>query len=263
MNQNEPTPMEPNLQRLSQLSDVEVGSDSPDVRGWDVTTDNDETIGKVDDLIVDLDRMKATYFLVDLSHATRGAAKPEWGEGHVLVPAERARIEHAERRVHVNVPPGSLGTLPRYTGTAAVEPDLERGRTGGPREGERVITRAEEELRVGKQRVPAGEARISKHIETEHRTQPVTITREDVRIERRPVPDPAAYGTPQLKSEEIRVPITEEEAVVEKRPVVKEELVIGKEVKQETVHVEADVRKERLDVDAPDRSRRTERDRKR
>ncbi len=45
------------------------------------------------------------------------------------------------------------------------------------------------------------------------------------------------------------MPLTEEEVVVEKRPVVKEELVVGKRVVEERDVVEADVRREKFDID--------------
>jgi uncharacterized protein (TIGR02271 family) len=45
------------------------------------------------------------------------------------------------------------------------------------------------------------------------------------------------------------VPLTEEEVVVEKRPVVKEEVRIRKDVVEDTEVVEADVRREEVEVD--------------
>ena len=45
------------------------------------------------------------------------------------------------------------------------------------------------------------------------------------------------------------MPLTEEEAVVEKRAIVKEELVIGKRVVEEQKTVDADVRREEFDMD--------------
>jgi uncharacterized protein (TIGR02271 family) len=47
---------------------------------------------------------------------------------------------------------------------------------------------------------------------------------------------------------EVRIPLVEEEIVVEKRPVVKEELRIRKDVVEEVEVVEADLRKEEVDV---------------
>jgi uncharacterized protein (TIGR02271 family) len=45
------------------------------------------------------------------------------------------------------------------------------------------------------------------------------------------------------------VPLTEEELVVEKRPVVKEELVIGKRVVEDRDTVETELRREEFDID--------------
>ena len=45
------------------------------------------------------------------------------------------------------------------------------------------------------------------------------------------------------------MPLMEEEVVVEKRPVVKEELVIGRRVVEERDTVEAEVRREKFDID--------------
>jgi uncharacterized protein (TIGR02271 family) len=55
------------------------------------------------------------------------------------------------------------------------------------------------------------------------------------------------------------VPMTEEEVVVEKRPVVKEEIRIRKDVVHEKEVVEADLRKEEIDID----DQTTQRDRRR
>ncbi len=49
--------------------------------------------------------------------------------------------------------------------------------------------------------------------------------------------------------DEIRIPIVEEELVVQKRAVVREVLVIKKRVVTETREVEAELRKERIEVE--------------
>ncbi len=72
--------------------------------------------------------------------------------------------------------------------------------------------------------------------------------REEVHVERVPV-----EGRESLEAE-ILVPVTEEEVVVEKQPVVKEEIRLRKEVIEEEEVIEEDVRKE--DVDIEDRTRR-------
>ena len=53
----------------------------------------------------------------------------------------------------------------------------------------------------------------------------------------------------QIGEDEVSVPVTEEEVVVEKRPVAKEEVRIRKDVVEDTEVVEEDVRREEIDVE--------------
>jgi uncharacterized protein (TIGR02271 family) len=53
----------------------------------------------------------------------------------------------------------------------------------------------------------------------------------------------------EIGEDEFVVPFMEEEVVVEKRPVVKEEIRLRKEVVEDEEIVERDVRKEEVDVD--------------
>ncbi|HEX8276418.1 MAG TPA: DUF2382 domain-containing protein [Longimicrobiaceae bacterium] len=112
------------------------------------------------------------------------------------------------------------------------------------------LTLSEEELAIRKQRMAAGEVDIHKRVETEHVSTPVTTMREEAVIERRPISDATLQaGTARIEGDEIHVPLMEEEVIVEKRVVPKEELVVKKHMVQETEHVEADLRKERVDID--------------
>ena len=116
-----------------------------------------------------------------------------------------------------------------------------------------TLRRAEEELRIGKREVQAGEVVVGKHVETERVSEPVTVQRERVHVERRPVTD-AMSARAEIGPDEIRVPVVEEELIVEKRPVVKEELVISKERVEDTETVETELRREEFDVrSTPDR----------
>ena len=53
----------------------------------------------------------------------------------------------------------------------------------------------------------------------------------------------------EIGEDEFVVPFLEEEVVVEKRPVVKEEIRLRKEVVEEEEVVERDVRKEEIEID--------------
>jgi uncharacterized protein (TIGR02271 family) len=71
-----------------------------------------------------------------------------------------------------------------------------------------------------------------------------------VSVERRPVgADAANAGDIRINEGEIRIPVMREEAVVEKRLVPTEEIIIRKTAVRENQTVEADLRRERVDVD--------------
>jgi uncharacterized protein (TIGR02271 family) len=114
---------------------------------------------------------------------------------------------------------------------------------------EERITRSEEELAIGKRPVEAGAVSIRKRVETQHVTQPVSTTHEEVTVERRPVANADAAARADIGEDEVRIPVYEDEVVVDKRRVLKEELVVKKHAVQDTETVEADLRKERVDVD--------------
>jgi uncharacterized protein (TIGR02271 family) len=121
--------------------------------------------------------------------------------------------------------------------------------TRGRDVGQQRLTLAEEELRVGKRQVEAGEVALRKTVETRHVEEQVPLLHEEVVIERRPITDPNASGDIEIREDSIRIPVMAEEAVVEKRVVGREEVVLQKQQVTETETVEADLRRERLDVD--------------
>jgi hypothetical protein len=71
--------------------------------------------------------------------------------------------------------------------------------------------------------------------------------RDEVTVERRPITDRNAASNAEISEQEIRVPLMAEEAVVEKRVVPTEEVVLRKQQVAETKTVEADLKRERLD----------------
>ncbi|HEY0776568.1 MAG TPA: YsnF/AvaK domain-containing protein [Gemmatirosa sp.] len=110
---------------------------------------------------------------------------------------------------------------------------------------ERRLTLAEEQLAVGKRQVQAGEVNLRKTVETERVQQQVGLTRDEVTVERRPL-TAADAGDLTIGEETIRVPLTREEAVVEKRIVPTEEVVVRTREVTDNQTVEADLRRERL-----------------
>lgn len=174
-------------------------------------------------------------------------------EGGILVSVDAGPRAVEARNILVNAGAEFAPTDASYTG---VEKDRER------------IELREEELRATKDKVKAGEVRVRKDVVTEEKTIDVPVTHEEVVIERHPASGRPAAGSIK-EGEEIRVPVTEEEVRVEKRPVVKEEITVGKRKVQETETVRDTVRREeaRIEESGTSRARRpwqgTERRRRR
>jgi uncharacterized protein (TIGR02271 family) len=122
-------------------------------------------------------------------------------------------------------------------------------------EDELRVQRSEEELRAGTLEREAGALRVRKRVRTDREQIRVPKRHEEVSVERVPVEGREASEA-EIGEAEVSVPLTEEEVVVEKRPVVKEEFRVRKDVVEEEEVVEEDVRREEVDVeDATTRGR--------
>ena len=109
------------------------------------------------------------------------------------------------------------------------------------------VQRTEEELAAGTREREAGELRVKKNVRTDRESVEVPTRHEEVSVERVPLSGEASEA--QIGEDEVNVPVTEEEVVVSKRPVVKEEVRIRKDVVEDTQIVEEDVRREEIDVE--------------
>lgn len=110
------------------------------------------------------------------------------------------------------------------------------------------VQRSEEELRTGTREREAGAVRVRKSVRTDHEEFRVPKRREEVEIERVPV-DREAPEAEIGEGEEMVVPVYEEEIVVTKRVVLKEEIRLRKEVVEEEEVIEEDVRREEVEID--------------
>jgi len=265
---------------LGELGDYEVADGHPDVRGWEVRERGGNKVGEVHELLIDTSEMRVRYLDVELEGQLPGSG----GNRHVLIPVGSVTLDDRRDDVILSgISASQLSGLSPYThsgvtreyetsllqglglgaGTGAAAGDFygaehfddTRLFSGARRpqasrvEGAAQITRAEEELAVGKQQVQAGEVGVRKTVETEHVRKQVPVTHEEVEIERRPVQPGADLRNADIRENEIRVPLMAEEVVTEKRVVPKEQLIIRKRPVTEQRTVEADVRKERIDVE--------------
>jgi uncharacterized protein (TIGR02271 family) len=115
-------------------------------------------------------------------------------------------------------------------------------------EDELRVQRTEEELTAGTREREAGAMRVRKRVRTDREQLRVPKRREEVHVERVPVEGREAPEA-EIGDDEVVMPVTEEEVVTEKRPVVKEEIRVRKDVVQDEEVVEEDVRREEVDVD--------------
>jgi len=123
------------------------------------------------------------------------------------------------------------------------------------RAGQPALTRSEEELEVGTEQVPRGQADVRKRVVTEHQHRSVPVEREQLRVQRGPIPAGERRGDPEVSADERTIELREEQPVVDERVVPKQRVRVGKEVVRDQEHVAEPVRKERVEVDQPDRER--------
>ena len=152
----------------------------------------------------------------------------------------------------------SRGTSSRGTGTAHAG-TRDRGRDTSGRETDRAMTRSEEKLRAGTERVETGRARLRKYVVKETEQVRVPVSREEVRVEREPITDAnreAATRGPAIREDEHEVTLRAERPVVQTEAVPVERVRLDKETVTDTETVAGEVRKERIEVDEPTPTRR-------
>ena len=124
-------------------------------------------------------------------------------------------------------------------------------------QGEQRLTLAEEQLAVGKRQTSAGEVELRKTVDTERVSEQVQLRHDEVTVERRPITDPSQVSDAdnRIGEDEVRVVLMEEQTVVTKVMVPREEIIVRKNKVTENQTVQADVRRERLVVDDADARR--------
>jgi uncharacterized protein (TIGR02271 family) len=121
-------------------------------------------------------------------------------------------------------------------------------------EDELRVQRSEEELRAGTREREAGSVNVRKRVLIDRERVEVPMRREEVSVERVPVSGEASEA--QIGADEVSVPVVEDEVVVQKKPVVKEEIRVRKDVVHERQIVEEDVRREEVEIEDDTRHRR-------
>jgi uncharacterized protein (TIGR02271 family) len=240
-----------------------------------------ENIGKIADVYESTDGGGGTFATVNTGLFGGGSSffpldAAEMQGDDVVVPYSKAFIKDAprvENDEELTAPEeqrlfeyysgaGSTGattatTTAATTGTQGFTGDRgnEHGTVGHDTSGpttDNAMTRSEEQLRVGTERVEAGRARLRKYVTTETETRTVPVSRETVHVEREPITDanmPNAMAGPAISEEEHEVILTEERPVVQKEAVPVERVRLDTDTVTENVQVTEEVRKEQIDMD--------------
>jgi len=148
--------------------------------------------------------------------------------------------------VYDDTPAGGYDDVRATGGTS----DMDRGNRGTS--GDDAMTRSEERLDVGTERVQTGRARLRKYVVTEQQNVSVPVSREKERLEREAITDANrddAYSGPDIKEDEHEVTLTEERPVIEKETVPVERVRLDKDTVTDTENVTGEVRKEEIELE--------------
>ena len=231
-------------------------------RGLPVYSQEGEKIGKVEEIFYDIDTNQPEWIGLGTGgfFGTKRALVPTAGASlagdSVTVPYSKDQVKNSpdidadeisqetEQELYTyyglsySEAPSASG-LPEGAPTTETTPTAVE--TGG------TVTRAEEELRVGKRSVEAGRVRLRKWVETEPVQADVEVTRETARVTREPVEQPVSEA--ELGEAEVEVPLRTEEPMVQKEVVGKERISVEKDLETRPETVTGEVRKERVEVE--------------
>jgi uncharacterized protein (TIGR02271 family) len=132
--------------------------------------------------------------------------------------------------------------------TDTIGTDAQIPTQGAPDKAEEYLTRSEEQLHVGTEKVQTGRARLRKVVVTENQTVTVPVTREEVRVVREPI-DAGDTVDATIGEAAADVVLTEERVVVNKETVPVEKVRLGTETVTEQQEVTEAVRKEQIEFD--------------
>jgi uncharacterized protein (TIGR02271 family) len=247
-----------------------------DIAGYDVYADvNHEKIGKVHDILVD-ETGHLRYIVIDTGFWVFGKK--------VLLPIGCCRIDYAKHNLYaLGFTKEQAEALPDYDDETLVDYEYEERVRGNyrpvasvapaaapvakdeykyeerdpelyraPTEDNDRVRLYEERLVSDKQRQKAGEVIVGKTVTTETARVAIPVEKEQVIVERRTPVDAGTVVSDTTdafhEGEVMRVDVYEETANIRKETVLREEVSVRKEVKQDTVTAEETLRREELEV---------------
>lgn len=249
------------LQTMDKL-DYDLAAGEVDVRGYDLYDRDEKKIGTIENLLGSPSQSRAYCAVVNAGG---------WlDDRRIVVPLGHLGVDQPRKRVYVGFTRDQFRDAPAYDESNtdisrynAYWDSLPTGKAAGmtgteaiPQRpmGEVRVPEIEETVEVRKVAHQTGSIGLRKRVETEteHLSTPVTRTR--VVAERRDVaPGEAVAADPNAttlrEGETLRVPIVEEEVVVEKVPRVTGEVILRTETETERVEQDVELRRERVEIE--------------
>jgi uncharacterized protein (TIGR02271 family) len=133
------------------------------------------------------------------------------------------------------------------------QPPTQSGMQAGTMPGtDDAMTRSEEQMHVGKERIEAGQVHLRKYVVTEDQQQTVPVRKEKVHLEREPITDTnrgRATSGPDISGADFEVTRHEERPVVNKETVPMERVRLATDEITEDQSIGGQVRKERIEAE--------------
>lgn len=176
--------------------------------------------------------------------AVKAAPQVDADEGE-LSPAEEAELYRHYQLQYTTASSDDIAMSPTGESTDV------RGTTGYQGTDD-AMTRSEERLHVGTERVATERVRLRKYVVTEEKTITVPVTHEEVRLERVPIGEESGddlTDPADISAAEAQVILTEERVVVSKETVPVERVRLRTETVTENQQVSEQLRKERIETE--------------
>jgi len=238
-------------------------------RGSDVIDAQGEKVGQLEDIYYDDDSgqpewigvksgmINKTKHLVPLEGAQQS-------DGSLRIAYPKDRVEGTPEINEEHISPATEAELYRIyelqAPTGHVADDQPQGRANEARSepmagrsgdtDEAGVTLHEEQARIGKQRRPAGTARLRKWVETDTVTEDVALEQDRAEVRREPVNESAPGA--ELREETVEMELGREEPIVEKETRATERVALDRETDTEHEEVSTRIGREHAEVEQDD-----------
>ncbi len=235
-----------------------------------VVSSDGEKIGKVGEVYVDDATGQLSWVTVKTGmFGTHESFVPmdnaSVSEDTVTVPYDKAMIKdapHAEPGAPLSAEQedelyryyniGTTATAAEYTeqaAPAAATPKVTAPKTAkATADADGYMTRSEEQLKVGAQRVEAGRARMRKFVVTEQQSVTVPVSHDEARIVREPLQPGDSLDGATIGDDSIEVTLMQDKVQVDKQVVGVEKVKLATTTVTEQQQVTGEVRKEQIEM---------------